>query len=170
MSLTWERGRQPVMMKFGRQFGKFLLTMIFLLPVLAACSRTASLNQTPTPDGTFEIDPLLSEYFHSMGGEELFGPPISRLITRDGIPCQYTVNAPFMSKSTGNRSQPVFSLARWPRSGYRGNSARQPVCRKCRNFLRLLPPLSEPGRPGCSRVSPQQSDLQPGAATYRTDF
>lgn len=65
----------------------------FALFLLSGCSSQPDTSPTPTPSGTFEIDPLLYEYYQDLGGQELFGPPVSPLITRDDMFCQYTANA-----------------------------------------------------------------------------
>ncbi|MCC6147190.1 MAG: hypothetical protein IT308_06435 [Anaerolineaceae bacterium] len=74
-------------------FALFFLLGGLTLLVLTGCSHTPTPLPTPTVPGAFEIDPLLYEYYHDLGGQKLFGPPISPLITRSDMFCQYTANA-----------------------------------------------------------------------------
>lgn len=81
------------MVKPKRLTGLTFLGVGLALFLLSGCSGQSGPIPTPTPPGTFEIDPLLHEYYQDLGGQDLFGPPISPLITRNDMFCQYTANA-----------------------------------------------------------------------------
>lgn len=81
------------MVKPKRFSGFFFLGVGLALFLLTGCNSQSAPLPTPTPPGTFKIDPLLHEYYQDLGGQDLFGPPISPLIVRNDTFCQYTANA-----------------------------------------------------------------------------
>ena len=59
--------------------------------LLGACNA-GSIGNAQT---TYQISPTFRELYEKLGGEEVFGPAISKNLTYDPYECQYTVNAMF---------------------------------------------------------------------------
>ncbi len=67
------------------------LTVLVWVNLSACASRSTPVTiQQP---GTFSVDPILREFYASLGGEELLGPAITALFSLDNLQCQYTQNA-----------------------------------------------------------------------------
>ncbi len=72
----------------------FLLTltaMIFL--GLSGCVKPESPEGKTFATGTYSVDPLFTQFYTSLGGEDLFGMAISRRFSYNAIECQYLQNA-----------------------------------------------------------------------------
>lgn len=78
---------------------KFTRTKYFLLAALAAVGLllTACIgNRNPdlgASGKTYEVAPALREFYRSLGGEDVLGPAISKLVNRAPLECQFTANA-----------------------------------------------------------------------------
>ena len=69
----------------------FYTGLIILGLLLSACSQVV-----PAPvleAGTYLVDPIFREFYASLGGREILGPPITVVFTHRGKQCQYTQNA-----------------------------------------------------------------------------
>ncbi|PKN99232.1 MAG: hypothetical protein CVU42_08235 [Chloroflexi bacterium HGW-Chloroflexi-4] len=67
----------------------YIFAISAMLIVLAGCSRALD----PAASGkTYPISPGLQAFYNRMGGEEVLGPAISKLIENQTGQCQYTVN------------------------------------------------------------------------------
>jgi hypothetical protein len=77
-----------------RQILSLLLLLIPTLLISACGFYQPETNQTidPTQEGAYRINPVFWEYYHLMGGEELFGPAITNIFTFDGKKMQYIEN------------------------------------------------------------------------------
>lgn len=64
---------------------------ILLMGSLSACASHPAPVTVQQP-GTFSVDPLLREFYASLGGEDLLGPAITALFSLDNLQCQYTQN------------------------------------------------------------------------------
>lgn len=73
----------------GMIFPTALLVLIMI--GLSACGSQA-VTVTVQQPGTFSVDPLLREFYASLGGEDLLGPAITALFSLDNLQCQYTQN------------------------------------------------------------------------------
>ncbi|MFZ6020350.1 MAG: hypothetical protein ACOYXO_12145 [Chloroflexota bacterium] len=73
--------------------GLALLTAltVLLMGCLSACASHPAPVTVQQP-GTFSVDPLLREFYASLGGEDLLGPAITALFSLDNLQCQYTQN------------------------------------------------------------------------------
>ncbi len=69
----------------------FLTSLIIILSgALVGCG---TVSNTPTPEaGTYSIDPVFREFYHSLGGQSVLGPSISGLFSYNNSQCQYTAN------------------------------------------------------------------------------
>ncbi|HCS38332.1 MAG TPA: hypothetical protein DIW44_01955 [Anaerolineaceae bacterium] len=67
-----------------------LLAMLAMLIFMAGCSRATKLSASGK---TYTISPSLQAFYNRMGGEDVLGPAISKLIDNSSGQCQYTVNA-----------------------------------------------------------------------------
>lgn len=65
--------------------------MVLMMIVLSACV-SQPVTVTVQQPGTFSVDPLLREFYASLGGEDLLGPAITALFSLDNLQCQYTQN------------------------------------------------------------------------------
>ena len=52
-----------------------------------------TVSQHSPADGVYPIDPLLEDFYEDLQGSTYLGPAISKLVERDGLQCQYTINA-----------------------------------------------------------------------------
>lgn len=87
----YSEGGSDIGMK--RSGGLLFLTVLTVL-LAASLSACASRSQPVTiqQPGTFSVDPLLREFYASLGGEEILGPAITALFSLDNLQCQYTQN------------------------------------------------------------------------------
>lgn len=77
-----------------RSTGLIWLAVLAVLLVggLTACASHSAPVIIQQP-GTFSVDPLLREFYASLGGEEVLGPAITALFSLDNLQCQYSQNA-----------------------------------------------------------------------------
>ncbi|MEW6503922.1 MAG: hypothetical protein AB1457_08170 [Chloroflexota bacterium] len=64
---------------------------VLLMGSLSACASHSTPEVIQQP-GTFSVDPLLREFYASLGGEEILGPAITALFSLNNLQCQYTQN------------------------------------------------------------------------------
>jgi len=78
-------------MKRSRGLICWVALMVLLAGGLSACASHSAPVTIQQP-GTFSVDPLLREFYASLGGEEILGPAITALFSLDNLQCQYTQN------------------------------------------------------------------------------
>lgn len=86
-----------------------LLLTLAMLGLLASCSRSVP----PSASGkTYPVSPPLQAFYDRLGGEDVFGPAISKLNDNPIGQCQYTVNAMLCLNPmvAGDGSFSLFSL------------------------------------------------------------
>jgi hypothetical protein len=93
---------------------QILSLLMLLIPVLliSACGYyQPEVGQTvePTQEGAYRINPVFWEYYHLMGGEELFGPAITNIFTYEGKKMQYVENGLLVYDPQGKWNQYSFS-------------------------------------------------------------
>jgi len=72
----------------------FLLALAALLIfLLAACVKPERSAAKVLAPGSYAVDPLFSQFYTSMGGQDLFGSAISLRFSHNAVECQYLQNA-----------------------------------------------------------------------------
>jgi hypothetical protein len=71
-----------------RRIRLFFLFAVFIL-VITACGGGRA--KTPTPEGTFPIDPIFKKYYNQLGGQDVLGQGISPIFSEQNKFYQYVV-------------------------------------------------------------------------------
>ncbi len=79
-------------MNFGRGILRLSVLIVLAWGTLTACTSRETPVTIQQP-GTFSVDPLLREFYASLGGEDILGPAITALFSLNDLQCQYTQNA-----------------------------------------------------------------------------
>jgi hypothetical protein len=72
-----------------------LLILLIAIMLISACGYyqpEADRVSESTQEGAYRINPVFWEYYHLMGGEEVFGPAITNIFTYEGKKMQYVEN------------------------------------------------------------------------------
>ncbi len=78
----------------GFRLNRFLLALAALLIIsLAACVKPERSAAKVLAPGSYAVDPLFSQFYTSMGGQDLFGSAISLRFSHNAVECQYLQNA-----------------------------------------------------------------------------
>ena len=88
------------------------MAVILLGGCTAAPAQQEKAAAAPVDRNTFEVAPVFREFYQSLGGEAVLGLPISAMVNRDGLVCQYTVNVlmcrnPLQDDASGYSLAPV---------------------------------------------------------------
>ncbi len=73
---------------------RLILLLTILIVVISACNSERV--KTPTPEGTYPIDPIFQKFYNQLGGKSVLGHAISPVFTEQGKIYQYVVAGLFM--------------------------------------------------------------------------
>jgi len=71
----------------------FVLILLLVGLLSTGCAPQAGEPTEIASSSTYEVAPVFREFYAVLGGEAVFGPPISQRFSYEELTCQYTVNA-----------------------------------------------------------------------------